>query len=361
MLSTVPPMAPAPGTDPAATMGAFLESGPAGVAWLRMLGDWLGGRELRVAHTYLPGEVWAGIEGPVALLAPWARWRAERADRLLVLNVPMLDGSELRVPDREVARRLRWGAAGANDEHFRVLARRLVALGAPDAEIVLGWEMNGTTYTHRCAPDPVAWKRYWSRVVTVMRGVPGARFRFDFAPSRGLDAIPWTECYPGDDVVDVLGMDSYDQPAGAPFDRHVNEPYGLQAQVDFAALHRKPVAYPEWGLFRNGDNPEYMRRMLEWMTRHRPVYHTITDYCPHGVWQCGANPRSSRVFQQMLYAARPQRPAPTSRPAPAPVSRPGPSAPRPGPSASRPVSRPAPARTPVPVAGSLIPQGVRHP
>jgi len=166
--------------------------------------------------------------------------------------------------------------------------------------IVLGWEMNGTTYTHRCGPDPVAWKAYWKRIVTAMRSVSGQEFRFDFAPSRGRDAVPWTECYPGDDVVDIIGMDSYDQPPARTFDEQVNEPYGLQKHVDFAAEHGKPISFPEWGLFRNGDNPRYMRRMLEWIERHRPVYQTITDYCPHGVWQCAENPESSRVFREML-------------------------------------------------------------
>ena len=78
--------------------------------------------------------------------------------------------------------------------------------GAGDAVIVLGWEMNGITYTGRCAPNPPMWKIYWRRIVATMRSVDGARFRFDFAPSRGRDAIPWTECYPGDDVVDIIGM-----------------------------------------------------------------------------------------------------------------------------------------------------------
>ncbi|MCZ9344213.1 hypothetical protein NGM37_41365, partial [Streptomyces sp. TRM76130] len=107
---------------------------------------------------------------------------------------------------------------------------------------VLGWEMNGITYTHRCGPDPEAWKAYWNRIVTTMRAVPGQRFRFDFTPSRGRDAVPWTECYPGDDTVDVIGMDAYDQPRGMPFEEQVTEPYGLRAHVDFAKAHGKPVS-----------------------------------------------------------------------------------------------------------------------
>jgi hypothetical protein len=264
------------------------------------LSRWLGGADLRVGHTYLPGDRWSNIEGAPGFLDAWARWRTGRDDRMFVLNVPMLERNEEHVSDAEVRLLLRQGAAGRFDHHFRALAERLVRLKVPDTVIVLGWEMNGTTYTHRCGPDPEAWKTYWNRIVTTMRAVPGQKFRFDFAPSRGRDAVPWTQCYPGDDSVDIVGMDSYDQPAGVTFDEQVNEPYGLQAQVNFAKAHGKPVSYPEWGLFRNGDNAEYMRRMLAWMNEHKPLYNTLTDYCPHGVWQCQDNPRAAEIYRSLL-------------------------------------------------------------
>ncbi|MFD0375099.1 glycoside hydrolase family 26 protein [Streptomyces sp. NPDC127112] len=289
---------PAKGSDTA--FGAYLDYGPSGIARIPRLSRWLGGREVRVGHTYLPGDSWAGIEGRVPFLEDWAQWRRAEDDRMFVLNVPMQARNEGRVPDWQVAQLIRAGAQGEYDRHFRRLAERLVELGVPDTVIVLGWEMNGTTYTHRCGPDPEHWKAYWNRVVNTMRSVPGQRFKFDFTPNRGTDAIPWTECYPGDDVVDVIGMDSYDQGPGRTFDDHVRQPYGLQQHVDFAKAHGKRISYPEWGLFRNGDNPEYVRRMLQWIDQHHPLYHTITDYCPHGVWQCKQNPRSSKVFRDAL-------------------------------------------------------------
>ncbi|MFJ4780773.1 glycosyl hydrolase [Streptomyces sp. NPDC088762] len=292
-------------------MGAYLDYGPPGVARIPYLSRWLGGREIRVGHTYLPGDRWAGIEGNVGFLEDWAEWRQGEDDRMFVLNVPMQAGNEDRVPDREVARLIRAGAAGHYDRHFRRLAERLVSLGVPDTVIVLGWEMNGVTYTHRCGPDPENWKAYWRRVVTTMREVPGQEFKFDFAPNRGRDAIGWTKCYPGDDVVDIIGMDSYDQGPGRNFDDQISQPYGLQKHVDFAKAHGKPISYPEWGLFRRGDNPEYVRRMLEWIAQHRPIYHTITDYCPHGVWQCKENPESARVFRDALVPDRPGPVVPT--------------------------------------------------
>ncbi|GAA2395981.1 glycosyl hydrolase [Streptomyces coeruleofuscus] len=325
-----PPAVPLPSASASATtpageeapaFGVFLKSDARGVARMPLFSHWLGGAELRAGHTYLPGHRWRDIEGSADFLKVWAHWRNKKADRMLVLNVPMQERNEEGVSDGEVRRLLRQGAAGEFDHHFRVLAERLVELKVPDTVIVLGWEMNGTTYTHRCGPDPEAWKKYWNRIVTTMRSVPGQKFRFDFTPSRGVDAVPWTKCYPGDDTVDIIGMDSYDQPAGMSFEQQVKEPYGLQHHVDFAKAHGKPISYPEWGLFRNGDNAEYMRSMLAWMEEHKPLYNTLTDYCPHGVWQCGANPRSSHLYRSALFgrtdqATPPLTPTPTPKPTP---------------------------------------------
>ncbi|TQE37381.1 glycoside hydrolase family 26 protein [Streptomyces ipomoeae] len=285
---------------PQPAFGAYLDYGPRGVARMAGFSRWLNGAEVRVGHTYLPGDRWSNIEGQPLYLDAWAAWRRESQDRMLVLNVPMLERNEEGVSDIEVRALLRRGAAGEFDAHYRRLAERLVELKVPDTVLVLGWEMNGTTYTHRCGPDPEAWKTYWNRIVTVMRSVADQRFRFDFTPSRGRDAVPWTECYPGDTTVDIIGMDTYDQPRGLSFDGHVTEPYGLQQHVDFAKAHGKPISYPEWGLFRNGDNAEYVRRMLAWIDAHKPLYHTITDYCPHGMWQCRRNPRAAEVYRAAL-------------------------------------------------------------
>ncbi|MEU9212604.1 glycosyl hydrolase [Streptomyces sp. NPDC048415] len=328
--------------------GAYLHYGPPGVELMKRLSQWLDGSEVRVGHTYLPGDLWRNIEGAPGFLDSWADWRRAKDDRLFVLNVPMMERNEVHVPNTRVRRLLRRAAAGEFDQHFRALAQHLVDLGAPDTILVLGWEMNGITYTHRCGPDPEAWKTYWRRIVTVMRSVPGQKFQFDFAPSRGTDAIPWPECYPGDDVVDIIGMDSYDQPHGISFDGQVSEPYGLQDQVNFAKTHGKPISYPEWGLYRNGDSATYMLRMLAWMDEHKPLYNTITDYCPHGVWLCSTNPRASALYRAALAGQHapdpeaepsvPTSPAPTAPLEPHPTPNPTP--------ASDPTATATPTQTP---------------
>src|SRR5690606_41382765 len=104
-----------------------------------------------------------------------------------------------------------------------------------------------------------------------LRGGTGQACRFDFGPGRGRDAVPWTECYPGERTVDIIGMDARDPPRGTPRDEQVEEPCGLRHHVEFAKERGKPISYPEWGLFRNGDNTAYMKGMLDWIDRKSVV------------------------------------------------------------------------------------------
>jgi hypothetical protein len=284
---------------PAAALGAFLGSDASGVAAIDRFAAWLGAR-VTVGHTYLAGNGWDDIEGPDWVLAPWTAWLRAAPGRLLVLNVPMVVPNEPPLRTGAAASELRRGAAGDYDAHFRALAQRLVDAGAPDTILVPGWEMNGTTYSSRCAPDPSAWVGYWRHIVAAMRSVPGQRFRFDFDPVRGPQAIDWTRCYPGDDVVDIVGMDAYDQRPGSSFGDFVNQPDGLRTQAEFAAAHGKPISFPEWGLYDYGDDPAYIQAMFDWMATHDVVYQTITDYCPHGVWDCTSNPRASARYRALF-------------------------------------------------------------
>lgn len=99
------------GTSTFPAFGAYLDYGPSGVQRMGRLSKWLGGSELRVGHTYLPGDRWSNIEGAPGFLEDWARWRRERDDRLFVLNVPMLERNEEHIGDTQVRALLRQGAA----------------------------------------------------------------------------------------------------------------------------------------------------------------------------------------------------------------------------------------------------------
>ncbi|HEY6793714.1 MAG TPA: alpha/beta hydrolase fold domain-containing protein, partial [Kineosporiaceae bacterium] len=90
------------------------------------------------------------------------------------------------------------------------------------------------------------------------------------------------DAYPGDDVVDVIGVDSFnangntvvtdartwEQYAGASSN---GVPVGPEAWRRFAESHGKPIAFPEWGLASGGgggDDPAYIQGMHDWMAQH---------------------------------------------------------------------------------------------
>lgn len=291
---------PTPDTRDGPALGAFLGSDATGVARVPGFQAWLGGAPMTVGRTYVAGNSWRDIEAGGWAIDPWARWKNEAPGRLLVINVPLLEPNEPALDDETVHQMLHAGASGAFDRYFSALGRHLVRVGVADAILDLGWEMNGITYSSRCHPDPQTWKAHYRQVVSVLRAVPGQAFRFAFTPDRGPNAIGWTSCYPGDDVVDVVGMHTYDQPPGVTFQDYATQPFGLNAMADFAAAHGKRLAIPEWGLADHGDNARYVVELHGWMDRHGVLYHSVSDYCPHGVWRCGTNPQAADAYRSLF-------------------------------------------------------------
>jgi hypothetical protein len=82
------------------------------------------------------------------------------------------------------------------------------------------------------------------------------------------------------DIYDVKWQD----PAATPqqrWDYLLSRRLGINEFVHFAQAHNKPVSYPEWGLYKpgdnfagGGDNPYFINKMAELMTNTNPVYHS---------------------------------------------------------------------------------------
>jgi hypothetical protein len=234
----------------------------------------------------------------------------------MTYSVPMLpeDGSAT----------LAQGAAGQFDQAFRNLATTLVARGYPHAVIRIGWEFNGDWYSWAASKDPKSWIAYWRRIVGVMRSVPGAQFKFDWCPGTGWTPIMAQDVYPGDDVVDIIGLDAYNQSwnpnATTPELRwhdQVNGRHGLKWHADFAAAHGKPISFPEWGTGTRedgkggGDDPLYIEQMAEWIASHRVAYHNYWNFShPHfdGKLSDGSQPKAGAAFLKKFKLPRPKSP-----------------------------------------------------
>ena len=130
----------------------------------------------------------------------------------------------------------------------------MIETGHPDAILRIGWEFNGDWEPWAAEKDPSNYVAYFRRIVSLMRSVDGQHFKFEWCPNHRRHDIDASAVYPGDDVVDIIGMDVYDEiwnssqsNATARFDTYMNEPFGLKWHQEFARTHGKPTAFSEWG------------------------------------------------------------------------------------------------------------------
>lgn len=225
-------------------------------------GQWLG-RPVVYRVTFVDATSWKTIASPY-FLKTTAAWLASSPIRVEVVTVPLL-------PAAAQPSRLADVAAGRHDEVFRMLAQRLQATGNAQRIIVRpGWEANGNWYPWSAVYAPITFIRAFRHVVAVMRS-EAPRLRFEWNLSRqGVPSFDWTKAYPGDDVVDIVSMDVYDQYTNGWADLLGSSlGRGLLRFRAFAREHRKPEAYTEWSLSTSshgrGDEPAFVDDMHAWL------------------------------------------------------------------------------------------------
>jgi hypothetical protein len=296
----------------ATEFGVYEGAGCDGRARIPAFEAWTG-RPVQRTVDALDRRDWAHLESSALWIAQC--WRGSGI--ALTLSVPMFpeDGKSS----------LKTGAGGAYDDSFRKVARDLVDNDYGGATIRIGWEANGGWMVWSAAHDPAAYVAYWRRIVSVMRSVPGQHFKFEWCPNIGRHDVPPDQIYPGDDVVDLIGLDVYNdfwQPEMAnPVLRWaymVDRPYGLRWHREFARLHGKPITFPEWGTGNRpdghgaGDDPLFIAGMADWFTQSQPVYQSYWDVrAPDYDAQLSANryPRAGAAFLKAFKARDRGKPA----------------------------------------------------
>jgi hypothetical protein len=198
---------------------------------------------------------------------------------------------------------------------------------------------SGTTYirfAHEMTGDWFAWKvtsgsaadfkTSWRMFHDILeREFPQAKLVF--SPNDGnASGVPLDQIWPGDDVVDVVGPDSYD---GYPdktnealwdeaFMSTHDGPQGLGAWRVFAKEHGKPMAVPEWGL-QFSDNPFYITKMHEFFAScaPRPGDTSLAGKCIYDIYfnivnsgnskfviYGGSNPNSAATYKSLRWGTR---------------------------------------------------------
>ena len=276
--------------------------------------QWVGGPVW--AEDFMPKDAWNKIEGEAWQLGVWSKWRTFAPGRRLVLSVPMLVGPWNRSgpktgPHAGEPVSLAKGAAGEYDAHFEVLGRNLVKWGLADTIVRLGWEFNGGWYTYRAENEREArdFAKFFRRAVDAMRKADGQKFLFCWNPAMEPH---WNydieAAWPGDDHVDIIGLDVYDQswvpdtypiPKDATREERVarqdrawklktanEKAFGLPWWPAFAQRHgNKPLAICEWGVCHRDDghggedDPLYIDRMADFILdpENNVMFHCYFD------------------------------------------------------------------------------------
>lgn len=301
LIALLAPVAPAW----AASRALGVYAGPAATTSVDAFGAWLGQPPARAVDFIDRTGGFEEIAAPLWQLDAWRPWVDAVPGRKLVLSVPMLPESHWG--------QLQQGASGQFDGYFRRLAKNMVARNLEGSVIRLGWEANGSWYPWSAAADTEAWKQFFRRIVNTMRGVSGARFTFDWSPIAGPGGtnLSFSSFYPGDDVVDVIGLDVYDikwqDTTSTPeqrWDFTLNSTRGLLEHRTFANAHGKPVSYGEWGLWQKdtdhgggGDNPYFIDRMADWFASVDLEYQAYFNYAADNGAALTAYPLSAARYR----------------------------------------------------------------
>ena len=215
-------------------------------------------------------------------------------------------------------------AAGGYDQHWRDFGTLMVQHGRGDSVLRLGWEMNESSMGWR-GLDAARYVACYRRAADAIR-TTNPQVVLDWtinahnSPADLCGGLS-TNCYPGDEYVDIVGIDNYDHhpwsPTKADFDRTADAPEGLDWLFEFAQRHNKLFSVGEWGVVPTADagrdNPEFVRWMHDWFAAHAPwlAYEAYFQRCDGTVSQssilrpddprCLPNTGSSDVYRS-LYA-----------------------------------------------------------
>ena len=238
---------------------------------------------------------------------------SRRAGDLMVYSIPpfpeAIGGSNAKV------------AAGNYDGEIRSLAAKMKSAGwNTDRTVIrLGWENNGNWYQWgQDRGGSAAFKAAFRRFVTQTRAAGLTNVKWDWNVNKGSQSynsgVSWTTGYPGDDVVDVIGIDPYDMWSPSFTDAQwqgniTSKNPGLQDVANFARTHKKQMAVDEWGVvhasFGGGDNPFYVAKMFGFLKANADVIAWDNTYDNDGApstWQHklsdGGNPKAAAQYRK---------------------------------------------------------------
>ncbi|MDJ0391509.1 glycosyl hydrolase [Roseomonas sp. E05] len=231
-----------------------------------------------------------------------AEWAADRlwssTGRDVFWSVPLLAGDA----------NLHSAANGDYNQYYRSVAEELLGAhsGSDPIYVRTGWEFNGDWFSWSAGGQESDFISAFREFVDTFRSVSDL-FKFEWTPNESYGGWDPAKAYPGDDYVDIIGMDFYwkpeyqgSDPVGA-WNELLNETYGLKWHQEFAAEHGKPTAYSEWGVTTDNARP-FLEAAKEWFDSHDVVYHSVwdSDVLYPGKMSDGSGGDTNQAFKELF-------------------------------------------------------------
>lgn len=209
----------------------------------------------------------------------------------------------------------RLAANGSFDGYYTEFAKKLASSGTKNPIVRIGWENNGISRPWFCGTDGGAFKATWQRIASILRRYNPSVLTEWSNIKKGAQPGSILNYYPGDQYVDIVGVNYYDGwPAlttQSAWNSQYNAeykggPYGIGAWYQFARSRGKQLGCSEWGINagRYGciDNPLYIENMHDFFVRNSggiayENYFNQKSY--HQLMPGTRNPKASAKYRQL--------------------------------------------------------------
>ena len=253
---------------------------------------------------------WSDFVGSVGMIhSVWAR-----TGRKLLWSQPIIARQSNEA--NPMIANLNSAAKGAYDNYWQQVIDYIGGQD-PNAVVRLGWEFNGTWYPwgvtdQQRGPGPghADTKNYLDYIGAFRHFVQLAHrkyphFSFLWCPNLGQPGSDPVRAYPGDDVVDIIGMDVYENSQfikGSPDQRWhdilMKDGRGLEWIASFASQHNKPLTIPEWG--SNIDDGTFIAHMHDWMLTHNVMMNSYWNSDDAFASALATHPTNGMVYKKLF-------------------------------------------------------------
>jgi hypothetical protein len=242
--------------------------------------------------------VWGWAQTPGDLMYAFHYLESEFPTGTLHYDVPMIISGHTFAD----------GYDGSDDATYLDVAQT-IASRDPNGIIRIGHEMNGG-YDYQMngpAGTSAEFVLCYQHLVQLFRSVsPG--FTFVWNPGAGMSGGDFLPTYPGDDYVDYVSFDIYEDAwLATSFDSTDRWNYflddggrGLNWLSDFAIQHNKLIAFDEWGSAT--DDGFFITNMYNWMQAHsdRMGYQMYWDSDSGFPGSFATHPVNAATFKQLF-------------------------------------------------------------